>query len=153
MSGIDDMFDDKNFGDDAEVSSQSVDWGKPGDYILGTFIKARHNVKTQYGVNSIYEFLAERGQFHKLIKKKPVDNPTVINSGETWTVWGRNDIFDSMLNALKPGQIVKIQFAEERDTPMGTSKIVKVFAPKTNEGKPTMNQEWLDNQGVSAADM
>lgn len=147
-----DVFDDSNFGQESEMSSLTVDWGLPGDYILGTFVRARHGVETQFGANSIYEILAEKGQFHKLTKKKAADNATIINKGETWAVWGRNDIFCGQMNSLRPGQVVKIAFTDVTETKMGEAKIVKIFAPKTNEGKPTMNQEWLDGQGVTGAD-
>lgn len=150
-------FDDKNFGESSEMSSLTLDWGKPGDYILGTFVRVRHNIETQFGPNSIYEILAERGEFHELEGKgrnaKPKDAPTVISKGDTWSVWGRGDIFIGQMNSLRPGQIVKLLFAEEKDGKNGPWKLVKVYAPKTNEGKPMMNQEWLDGQGAVAGDL
>ena len=147
-----DLFDDKNFGEETEAKSQTVDWGVVGDFLTGTFIKARHGVETQFGTNSIYEFLAERGQFHKLTKKKPAEDVTVINKGEVWSIWGRNEIFNGTMNNLRPGQVVKISYAEDKDTSMGSAKIIKVFAPKNNDGSPVMNQEWLDSQSVTGAD-
>jgi len=148
-----DIFDDSKFGEDAEIKPMTLDWGLVGDYILGTFVKARHNIETQFGVNSIYEILAEKGQYHVLKNKKPVDTPTEVVKGQIYSIWGRNDIFNGMMNNMKPGQVIKLQFVETRDTKMGESKVIKVFAPKNNEGKPQMNQEWLDSQGVSGIDM
>lgn len=147
------IFDDNNFGESSEMSSLTIDWGRVGDYILGTFVRARHGVETQFGVNSIYEIFAEKGQFHKITKKVAADEPTIINKGETWAVWGRGDIFNGQMNSLRPGQVIKLIFAEEREGKLGTWKLVKIYAPKTNDGKPVMNQEWLDNQGVSGGDM
>lgn len=148
-----DIFDEKNFGADSEVTSQTMQWGKIGDFILGTFVKARHNVETQFGENSIYEFLAEKGKYHLLVNKVPVDQESAINKGETWAVWGRNDIFNGILNSLVPGQIVKIAYVEDKSTKMGQSKIIKIYAPKTNTGGRLMNDEWLDTQGITGADM
>ena len=154
---MENVFDDSNFGEESEMSSQEIDWGKPGDFILGTFVKARHNVGTQFGDNSIYEIFAERGSFHKLTGKgraaQPAANPTVISKGQVFNVWGRGDIFCGQMNSLRPGQVIKLTFTEEHEGKNGTWKEVKIFAPKTNEGKPQMNQEWLDIQGVSGADM
>ena len=138
------IFDDSNFGENAELKAQTVEWGVIGDFILGTFIKARHAVETQYGPNSIYEILAEKGSFHKLVKKVPVDQATTINKGETWSVWGRNEIFNGILNGIRPGQVVKLTFAEEMDTKMGQAKIVKVHAPRNTDGSVVLNQTWLD---------
>lgn len=146
-------FDDKNFGANSEMTSQTVDWGKVGDYILGTFVKARHNVETQYGTNSIYEIYSEKGSYHKLVNKVPIALEGVIKKGETWNVWGRNDIFNGMMNSLRPGQVVKVVYSEDKPTKMGTSKIIKIYTPKNNDGTPVMNEEWLAMQGVSGLDM
>ena len=147
------VFDDKNFGEDSEVKALNLDWGRVGDFILGTFVKARHNIETQFGSNSIYEILAEKGQYHQLTKKKPADTPTEVVKGQVYSIWGRGDMFCGIMNSMVPGQIVKLMFTESRETKMGDAKIIKVFAPKNNEGKPQMNQEWLDGQGVSGIDM
>ena len=143
------IFDEGNFGDEAELKAQTVEWGVIGDYILGTFVKARHAVETQYGPNSIYEILAEKGSFHKLVKKVPVDQATTINKGETWSVWGRSEVFNGILNGLRPGQVVKLTFSEEMDTKMGQAKIVKIYAPRSNEGKPVMNEAYLESLGLA----
>lgn len=146
---IDDLFSDKNFGEESEVSAQTVDWGMVGDHIKGTFVRSRHNIPTQFGENSIYEFIADGGLFHKLTKKKAAEQPTIIKPGESWSVWGRNDILNSQLNGLRPGQVVKLLYFEEKETANGTSKIIKLYAPKNNDGTPIMNQKWLDaNQTV-----
>ena len=150
---MENYFDDSNFGDENEVKAMNMDWGKVGDFISGTFVKARHNIETQFGPNSIYEILAEKGQYHVLTKKKPADAPTEVLKGQIYSVWGRGDIFNGIMNGMKPGQVIKLQFTEARDTKMGESKIIKVISPKNNEGKPMVNQEWLDAQGVSGLDM
>lgn len=144
-----DIFDDSNFGESAEMSSNTVDWYKIGDHIAGTFIKARHHVETVHGENSIYEFFAEKGNFHKK------DGTEVkINKGETWSVWGRNDLFNGQMNSLRPGQVVKLQFVEEQKSRQGNpAKIIKVYAPKENDGSPVMNKEWLEAQSVTGGDM
>lgn len=146
-----DKFDESNFGAESEMKSQTVDWGKPGDFILGTFVK-RRDTETQFGPNSIYEFYAERGSFHPLEGKgrmaKPIDTPTIINKGESWSVWGRGDVFCGMANALLPGQIVKIMYVEDKEGKNGPWKDVKIYAPRGNDGKPLMNQEWLDMYGT-----
>ena len=151
-----DIFDDSNFDSDAEMQSQEIDWGMPGDYIAGTFVKARHNVDTQFGKNSIYEIFADRGSFHRLEGKgrnaKPEKDATAIAKGEVWSVWGRGDIFCGQMNSLRPGQVLKLQFTEEKEGKNGPWKEIKIFAPKTNEGKPTMNQEWIDAQGITGGD-
>ena len=148
-----DIFDESNFGADSEMSSQTVDWGKVGDTFTGTFVKARHNVETQFGENSIYDFFAEKGSFHKVTNKIAAEKPTTINKGETWAVWGRNDLFNGQMNSLRPGQVVKLTFTEEQKSRKGNpAKIVKIYAPKNNDGTPVMNKEWIEAQSVTAGD-
>jgi hypothetical protein len=148
-----DIFADDNFGPESEVSSNTIDWGKIGDFVVGTFVKARHDIETQYGPNSIYEFYTEKGSFHRLVSGKPEGNPTEVKKGESWSVWGRNDLFNGQMNSLRPGQVVKLTFVEETKGQGNPAKIIKIYAPKNNEGKPIMNQEWLDNQDVTGGDM
>ena len=144
------IFGDEGFSEETELTAQTVDWGKINDQITGTFIKARHGVETQFGQNSIYEILSEKGEFHKLTKKVPAEKPTIIHKDEVWSVWGRNEIFNSQLNSLKPGQVVKLIYTEDVDTKMGTMKMIKIRAPRNNDGTVVMNQTWLD-QNVGLA--
>jgi len=147
-------FEDDKFDERSEMSSLTIDWGQVGDYIVGTFVRARHNIKTQFGENSIYEISADRGQFHKVTKKVVAKDPTIINRGEIWSIWGRNDLFDGQMNALRPGQVIKVMFTEEKPSSMGNdAKIIKIYAPKTSEGKPMMNEVWLAEQGMVGGDM
>lgn len=152
-----DIFDDKNFDASSEASSFVIDWGKPGDFIAGTFIKSRHGIETKHGINSIYEILAEKGSYHELEGEgrnaKPVEAVTQINKGDIWGVWGRGEIFNSQMNRLIPGQVVKLLYAEDGQSQKGEFKLIKVYTPKTNEGKALMNQEWLESQEVTAGDM
>ena len=149
-----DIFDDSNFGLETEVSAATVDWGKVGDFMVGTFVKARHGVATQFGSNSIYDFFTEKGSFHKISNKIPSETPTVIGKGETWAVWGRNDLFNGQMNSLKPGQVVKLTFTDSQKSRMGNdAKIIKIFAPKNNDASVVMNQDWLDAQSVTGGDM
>lgn len=150
---MDNTFNDDLFGAESEMSSATVDWGKAGDFIVGTFVKSRHDVETQFGKNSIYELSADRGQFHKLTKKVAAEKPTIIGKGEAYNIWGRNDIFNGQMNALRPGQIVKIEFVAENEGKNGTWKDVKIFAPKDNTGKPLMNQEWVEANNAVAPGM
>ena len=151
-----DVFNDKNFGADSEMSSMTIDWGKPGDFIAGTFIKARHGIKTKHGTNSIYELLAEKGSYHTLIGEgrlaKPSEKPDIIAKGEVCSIWGRSELFNGQMNSLRPGQVVKIVFDSEPVGANGPWKKLSVFAPKDSSGAPLMNKEWVEaNTVVSAA--
>lgn len=143
-----DIFDDSNFGADTEISGNTIDWHKVGDYVVGTFVKARHNVETVHGENSIYELFCEKGTFHK-----KDGTEVIVNKGDTYSVWGRNDLFDGQMNSLKPGQVIKLTFAEERPSKQGNpAKIIKIFAPKNNDGSVVMNATWLEAQSVTGGD-
>ena len=55
-----------------------------------------------------------KGSFHKIVNKVAASEPTVVNKGDTFSVWGRNDMFNGQMNSLKPGQVVKLTYTEER---------------------------------------
>ena len=144
---MENVFDEKNFGEASEVSNNVIDWGMPGDFLLGTFMKARNGIETEYGVNSIYEIYAERGSFHKQSGKgrnvKASEEETIISKGEVWGVWGRGDIFCGIMGRFTPGQVIKITYVENGGKD-GLWKDVRINAPKGNDGKPLMNKEWLE---------
>jgi hypothetical protein len=148
---VKDPFGDDSFGADSEMKPLTMEWGKPGDFIVGTFIRSRHDVDTAYGKNSIYDVLADRGECHRIVKKVIATDASLINKGEVWSVWGRGDIFNGQMNSLKSGQVIKLQYVEDKPSDFGNdAKIIKVFAPKGNDGRPLVNQAWLDAQSVTA---
>ncbi len=131
------IFDDKN-----EVQPQSVNWKEVGDHIFGTKIAVRHNVDTKFGKNSLYSIKAEGGEFHDVHGTK-----VVINKGEVWDVWGRNDIFNAQLDRMQIGQKLGLKLIEVSPSSKGNDfKNVKVFT--TGE----MDQEWLEAGGVTAGE-
>lgn len=141
------IFGEDNFGESSEMTAQTIDWGKVGDSVVGTFIKSNRGVKTKFGDNTVYDILVERGEFHKINKDKSVQStPTILKKGDIWSTWGRNDIFDGQMNSLKPGQIIKIVFESSKPSTLGNdAKIVKIFAPKDNEGNPKMNAAYVQS--------
>jgi len=136
-------FDDKN-----KMKAFIVDWGKAGDYLEGTFVSAKHNIETQYGLNTLYEFRVREGECHLLTKKVAAEEVTVMIAGDIWGIWGRNDIFNGLMNRLRPGQKVQIEFIEERESRLGNDqKMIEIY----NDG--TYDQEYLDSLEVDAKDV
>lgn len=137
-----DIFDEKN-----EMKPQSVDWQKVGDNIVGTLIDVRNNLKTAFGLNTLYEIRAKSGFFHV----KDSNTKVEIKEGDIWGVWGRGDIFNGQMRRIKIGQKVGLKFTETQPSSMGNpAKIIKVF----NDG--TMDDDWLAQQAqqeVTAADL
>jgi len=130
------IFDDKN-----EVQMQSVNWGAIGDHIFGTKVAVRHNVDTQYGKNSLYSIKAEGGEFTDKHGAK-----VTIKPGETWDVWGRNDIFNAQLDRMQIGQKLGIKFVPSMP---GADEKFKYIKPYT---AGEMDQEWLESGGVIAGE-
>lgn len=139
-----DIFDDKN-----EIRSTRISWGKIGDQMFGTLIGKR-SVPDQYHPGEevpVYEFKAEGGSFHEIVKKVVADTPTVIVKGDVWAVFGRGPLAQQM-GRIKIGQKVGLKFVEERETKKGNDqKVIKVYT--TGE----MDTEWLESQEVTASDL
>lgn len=131
------IFDEKNL-----VKPQSINWGKVGDNVFGTKIAQRNGVNTKFGENSIYSVKVEGGFFHDENGVK-----TEMKAGESWDIWGRNDIFDAQMNRMQIGQKFGLKFIEEKPSTKGKpSKIIQVFT--TGE----MDTEWLESGGVTAGE-
>jgi hypothetical protein len=126
----DDIFDEQN-----EVKPQSINWGKIGDNVAGIKIGQRDS-KTKFGMNTVYEIKVEGGFFHDQNGEK-----VTLVAGDTWSVWGRNDIFDSAMNRLQIGQKFGLKFTESKPSTMGNdAKIIKIFTTGA------MDQAYLDSQ-------
>ena len=138
-----------------EVPSNWISWGVPiEDKIFGTLISKRTMKSTFPGKEGeevfIYEMKADMGSFHELDdKKNPVDEPTVIQAGEIWNVGGKPGI-DKQMRNIKIGQKVGLKFIEEvpaKTKGFNPAKLIKVFAPKNDDGTFKMDEEFLKEQG------
>ena len=124
-----DIFDESN-----EVKSQWVKWGKLKDFIEGTLVDIREIPNQLPGkegqMTKIYEIQANSGSFHELDEKKnPMDDATVLEKGDVWTVGGKAGIDNQMRNA-KIGQTVGMRFIEEKPSKtagFNPTKVIKVF--------------------------
>ena len=127
-----DMFDTDN-----EVqATNTVAWNKIGDFISGTYIGVRKNVKTEFGLKNIYQILARKGAW----TSKEGETEEAIED-QVYGVWGKDDILKAALGGLKIGQNVGIKFTESQKSSKGNpAKIVKVFTDGT------MNTAWLEQQ-------
>lgn len=135
MEKLPDIFNDKN-----EVQPQSINWGKIGDNVFGTKIGQRNDIDTKFGKNSIYAVKVEGGFFHNKQGEK-----VELKAGETWEVWGRNDIFDAQMNRMQIGQKFGLKFTESHPSTKGNeAKIIKIYT--TGE----IDKEFLESSPLDA---
>lgn len=144
-----DEFDDSN-----QIPSNWVSWGVPvEDKIFGTLIRKFKTTSNYDGKEKTvenYELKADFGSFHKLDEKKnPVDEASIVEEKEFYNIGGKESIEKQMRN-VKIGQKIGFKFIEE--TPSKTrghfpAKIIKVFAPKNDDGTFKMDEEFLAEQG------
>jgi len=130
------------FDDMPEVQPQSINWGKVGDIVFGTKVAQRDNVMTKFGENSIFSVKVDGGFFHD---KEGVK--VELTPGDTWDIWGRNDIFDAQMKRMQIGQQFKLKFTDSKPSTKGNAaKIIKVFTDGS------MDKEWLEAGGVVAGE-
>lgn len=141
--------------EDNAVASNWVKFNVPvEDKIFGTLIAKRQMKSTIPGQEgkmvNIYELKADMGAFHVLDeKKKVVDEPVTVQPGEFYSVGG-TAVIDRQMQNIKRGQKVGFKFIEERPSKtkgFAPAKIVKVFAPKNDDGSYLMDEEWLISDG------
>ena len=130
------------------------------DKIFGTLVSKRQIKSTMQGKEgemvNVYEIKATKEtSFHVLDeKKKLVEDAIVINPGDVYSVGGTK-VIDNQMRNVKVGQQIGLKFVEEQPSKtkgFAPAKIVRVFAPKNNDGTVQMDEEWLAEQGQSELD-
>jgi len=121
------------FNDDNQISSAFVAWGKVDDYFVGTLTDKSRESDDKYNPGEkqkLYDFKMKEGKFHTMDEKNnPVEEATVINAGEDYTVGGRKAL-DAQLRNIKVGTIIGMKFVEEippKDKGNYPTKSIKVF--------------------------
>lgn len=135
-----------------EIRSNWVKFNIPlEDKIHGTLIakrKMKSTIKGKEGeMVNIYEIQAdEETSYHVLDdKKKVVDEPVKVAIGGIYSVGGTN-VIDRQMQNIKIGQIIGLKFIEEvasKTKGFAPAKIVKVYAPKDENGNPLMDEKFL----------
>jgi hypothetical protein len=142
-----DIFDAEN-----EVKSSFIQWGKPGDHIVGTLVDKRE-VENQLAdkagtMQTIYELLVEKGEYHIIKEDKSIDEKaTTLNPSDIWSIGGKAAI-DSQMRNVKIGQKVGMKYMEEvpsKTKGYNPTKVIKIYT------SGEMNQEWLDAQDPDGA--
>jgi len=96
-----------------EVASQAVTFGKPGDFIKGTYT-GKKMVKANDKDTPLYELKAAVGSFHTVDgKKNPIEPAVIVATGSFYNIWGGKDAIDSLFAKSKLGEIVALQLKEE----------------------------------------
>jgi hypothetical protein len=143
----DDIFSEEN-----EVKSSFIQWGKPGDHIVGTLVDKRE-VENQLAdkageMQTIYELKVDQGEYHVINADKSIaKDATPLGAGDIWSIGGKKAV-DSQMRNVKIGQKVGMKYMEE--TPSKTkgynpTKVIKIYT----SGK--MDEEWLKEQDPTGA--
>lgn len=112
-----------------EVTSQAITFGKPLDFIKGTFTGSK-DVKTDLGPTKLYELKGIVGSYHTVdAKKNPVEPAVAVKTGEFYDVWrGREGgAIDKLFSRSNLGDIISIQFKEEQPSKNKGYAPFKVF--------------------------
>lgn len=102
-----------------EVASQTVTFGKVGDFIKGTYT-GQKMINTMNGDTPLYEVKAIVGNFHTVDdKKNPVEPPVLVEEGAYYNVWGSlkptsgANAITGLFAKSRVGDIVAIQLEKE----------------------------------------
>ena len=138
------------FSEDNEVKSSWIQWGKPGDNIIGTLVARYEKPNTlseKKEMQAVYEIKVVSGEYHALENKVAVATPTKITADEIWNVGGKSGL-DAQMRNVKIGQILGIKFMEEIPNEKKGFNAIKQLKVYT-EGK--MDEEWLKEKADEAA--
>ena len=126
------------------------------DKIFGTLVSKRQIKSTMQGKEgelvNVYEIRATKEtSFHVLDEKKNlVEGAIAINVGDVYSVGGTK-VIDNQMRNVKVGQMIGLKFIEEQPSKtkgFAPAKIVRVFAPKNDDGTVQMDEEFLREQGA-----
>ena len=137
-----------------EIKSKAFNFGGVGDFIKGTLTDiSKTTSQDKYGkLSHIYSVRAEEGSFLGTTKNEKTGKydlnkePTIINKGEDYAVFIRNDkgIVIGKMKDIVLGQKFKIQLTELKPTNKGNDlKVISVFAGKNADGTPLLDKEFL----------
>ena len=155
MSKQKDAFDESN-----EVQSNWVKFNVPlEDKIFGTLIAKRQVKSNLPGKEGelvwVYELKAEYGSFHELDdKKKVIETPVMVGNGDFYSIGGK-PMIDRQMQNIRIGQKIGLKFIEEipsKTKGFAPQKVVKVYAPKNDDGTPMMDEEFLAENRVASFD-
>jgi len=151
-----DIYDDENI-----VPNNWIKFSKVGDRIFGTLIAVREMESRLPSAKpgemvKVYEFKATSGEFHGTDDSKNIIEPAIeLVEGEIWNVGGSAGL-DNQLRNVKVGTKVAIKFTEERPSQtkgFNPQKIKKVYVQKGNDGKPVMDEVWVNEQQFGGSEM
>lgn len=105
------------FADMQEGKTQTVKWGKVGDWFKGTLIandrEVENTLSDRKEMQRVLEFKAQGGSFHGIDENKHVnESATEIQSGEFWSVFAKPGLWNQVRNA-KLGQVIGFRFVDE----------------------------------------
>ena len=121
------------------------------DKIFGTLIakrKVKSNLPGKEGeMTNVYEIKASEATVYHMLDetKKLVEEPIQINPGDIYSVSG-TAVIDRQMQNIRIGQVIGLKFIEEKPSKtkgFAPAKVVKVYAPKNDDGSPKMDEEFL----------
>lgn len=113
-----------------EMTTQSVTFGKVGDWIKGTYTgkKTVDNPNKPGEKVNLYELKGWLGEYHTVDgKKNPIEPAAEVQAGSYYVVWGGKQAIDDLFARSKLGDIVGIQFKEEMESKTKGNAPFKVY--------------------------
>ena len=139
-----------------EIASSWVKFNVPlEDKVFGTLIAKRTMKSTMPGKEgndvNVYEMKCDEGSYHTLDdKKRIIEEPVVVEAGAFLSIGG-TAVIDRQMQNIRIGQKIGLKFIEEKPSKtkgFAPAKIVKVYAPKNEDGSVKMDDDFLEEQKV-----
>ena len=103
---------------------------------------------------NVYEMKAAMGTAYHVLgdKRKLVEEPVIVKEGDFLSIGG-TAVIDRQMQNIKVGQKIGLNFIEEKASKtkgFSPAKVVKVYAPKNEDGSPQMDEEVQNEANVAA---
>jgi len=108
-----------------EVKSSTVKFNVVGDYVVGTLLGVKTNVKTQVGLANVWNLRAKVGSFHP----SNLGEPQLVEESEDTSFFAKpGGLLDEKMKKIKNGQIFKVELTELKDSKFGEGHEQKLYS-------------------------
>ena len=116
-----------------EMTTQSVTFGKVGEFIKGTYTgKKMVKNPNKEGDVYLYELKGLIGQFHNVDgKKNPIEPAVAVQPGAFYVIWGGKQAIDDLFARVRFGEVVAVKFKEEVESKTKGNAPFKVYTTLT----------------------
>jgi len=107
----------------------TIKFSTPGDYVVGTLLNMKPNIKTDFGLTNFWSLRAKNGSFHNSLHNVVDVEATTISEGDEVGFFAKpGGVLDEKIKKIKLGQIFKVELKELKASKYGAGHEQKIYS-------------------------